>query len=139
MSGHKEGKYRTPVTAGAASYVSSNIDAIAEIVDLDEPFTVKDVDLESRAATAMLRQLTKHGVLEVAGRQYRRPSNQTNFIKEYEFTDSEVREFATESVNNRNTLPCGHTAHILNKGDHYGCKYCDEQREYSKETVREAL
>jgi hypothetical protein len=54
--------------------------------------------------------------------------------------DDEVKERLMDYKEQQSKLPCGHRAHIYNKADgEFGCKYCDDEREWSKEVVKEAL
>jgi len=41
---------------------------------------------------------------------------------------------------NLDTLPCGHRAHVHNTRDgRFGCRYCDEDRDYPRELVESLL
>lgn len=51
-----------------------------------------------------------------------------------------VKQQLEEYRDSLDTLPCGHRAHIHNTREgRFGCRYCDEQRDYPRELIDSLL
>lgn len=57
----------------------------------------------------------------------------------YHWND-DVKDKLEAYRDNLDTLPCGHRAHVHNTRDgRFGCRYCDEDRDYSRELIESLL
>lgn len=115
---------------------------IDELLDLDEPWTVKDVPLDDVNRTkGVVNQLRWANAIEEVGErtiERKDTSRKTRTIIEYRVTES-AREFLQDYVDERPTLPCGHRSHIHHRsGGGFGCRWC-EDAQFDREIVEEVM
>jgi len=128
---------------GGYYYGSRNIEKISPLLDLDEPFTIRDVDGYSRKEwTGLVNDLDAQEVINPVGWTYEQADGteyESNPSRKWEFA-RDLKERLREYRAELDTLPCGHHGHVKTHGDGtYGCKFCDEKRHYSRETIENAL
>lgn len=126
----------------AAEYVKSNAEQLKPILDVEVPFTSRDIEGNSKQMRMVLRHLCTLGVLERVGAEVVERSDpddsRTHEVNRYRWNPRYL-DMLKEIDDRDDTLPCGHRGHIRNKGDSFGCRYCDEERNYDRETIEEAL
>lgn len=122
------------------------------LVEIDEPFCVWDAmdeEMDRDEYNRVMSTLISLGVIRRVGERTRnytyevpdgdRLVDSYERVYEYEWKE-QYRQYVQRVQEETNTLPCGHRAHVLNKGDEeYGCQYCDAERSYSRETVMRCL
>jgi len=114
---------------------------LAELLELDEPWTVRDCGGEQIKTARDLKKLLVLEVIEIVGQKDVRWPGQTQSetINCYAF-DRRAREVLEQYRQSRNELPCGHRAHIHHRSDgRFGCRYCDEDRTFDRAVVERAM
>lgn len=108
---------------------------------VDDPFTIHDIDVDGFLHT--LESLKRNGIVEVVGKEKKYVPHADSgqkpiYVNKYKLEDT-YREAIREGLSGPK-LPCGHRAHIHHKhSGGFGCKYCSEERDYSRDTVQRAL
>lgn len=113
-------------------------DNLWEVLELDTPWTATDLPCGINDAKATMNRLRAIGAVEVVGSvsSGESPSKRCHL---YAFSDG-VRELLEDYRERISRFECGHRAHIHNKeSGGYGCQYCDQERDYDRETVLEAI
>lgn len=114
---------------------------LGQLLDLPEPWTVRDCDRDQVEMAQHMRKLLAMEVVEVVGEQPVRWEGQTQWetINQYEF-DDRARRVLEEYREGRNELPCGCRAHIHWRSDNrLGCRYCDADVTFEREVVDERM
>lgn len=66
-------------------------------------------------------------------------NKESDRINQWELTNH-AKDVLKESLDHKETLPCGHRPHIHHKEDGtFGCRYCEEERSYARETIEALL
>lgn len=112
-----------------------------ELLELDEPWTVKDVPMtDVNRVKGVMNQLNWANAIEKTGERCIErddPSRKSRRINEYRITEA-ARRFLSDYAAQRDTLPCGHRAHVHHRDNGgFGCQYCDA--EFDREQVEEAM
>jgi len=116
------------------------------LLAVPDEFTYWDTDLERREFQRLAQGLKAIGALDVVGQKrktkgYHDPDTNTSkhIVNVYRWVE-EAKTQLQDVLEYDETLPCGHRVHIKNHGDGtYGCRYCDEERHYSRETIENRL
>lgn len=114
---------------------------VVELLIQRDQWAVDDVPMHGKPYVAAVHALqNSQAIREVDQRWRDRDDHHSgNFVSVWEWV-GQKRELLREYVDGRNELPCGCRAHVYHKdGGGYGCRYCDVEREYSRETVKEAI
>lgn len=114
------------------------------LFELEGKWTTKEApgSWEGRSQS-ILRKARIHNAIEVVGQARRIRSEggyeRTRVHKVYRW-HPEIKADLQEYLENLDTLPCGCRKHIKNKGNgNYGCRYCDEERNYPKDLIKELM
>jgi len=126
------------VSSGIKSYVRTHLHEIEPLLELDEPFNIDDIPWDFAGSSAVLRGMHSQNIIEKVEKDATKGDRKRGYIWTWRVRDA-VKEYAQTLIENQTELPCGHRAHIRNKGDHYGCQYCDEDREYTREMITNRL
>jgi len=113
---------------------------LADLLELDEPWTVRDCERDQVEMAQNLNKLLALEVVEVVGEEEVKWDGQTQFdaINKYEF-DDRARELLEDYREERNELPCGCHAHVHWRSDGLlGCRYCDDVS-FDREVVDRAM
>jgi len=105
------------------------------VLPLEGKWTVRDIDADFE-----LGVLIHTNALERVGSHDDAHKDRT--IGVYRWKPS-VKRMLTNYVEGMNSMPCNrfHRAHIIHhpSGEGYTCKYCDDDPQFDRETVRELL
>lgn len=94
-----------------------------------------DIDIEDKKYRSDMEFLRQSGHLKEIGEVH---EYQKRYWKVWKI-EKRAYDIIEEALDADETLPCGHRFHILNKSDGgYGCKYCDEDRNWTAEEIKEA-
>jgi len=129
---------------GAAKHRLKNLyneyqDTMDDLLD-KQVFSVADADGRENAGKGCMQSLKHAGAIEKTGGERTTPRDDASPYRTHtwRWVDG-VREWLQDAVAGRDELPCGHRAHIYHHDDGYGCKYCDERREFDRATVRAVI
>jgi len=107
------------------------------LIDADE-FCSVDLDCEKHAYRSVIKKLQAIGAVRRVGQRRQEYKNCSNLVYEWAWEPAVVEKLR-EYVEDRDQLPCGHRAHVHHHDDGYGCQYCDEQRDFTRETVEAVI
>lgn len=112
----------------------NRIEEVKPLLDVEEPFTIKDVENEDGKVHNTLKLLHEHQAIK----KIELVKDNGHRIGKWEWREEEKREIE-EWLEKRSMFPCGHKATVYNPewADELACKTCGE--EYTKEQVREWL
>lgn len=116
------------------------------LLHVPEKFTFWDTELSREEFTELIQQLTRNGAVRTVGQATTTkhaddPNTKTSqhIVNKYQWKQK-AKAKVKDALEHEETLPCGHRPHIKNHGDGtYGCRYCDEERHYSRETIENRL
>jgi hypothetical protein len=129
---------RQSVPTGIKSYIRTHLDDIRPVLEVAEPWAIEDLPMDMGEACGVTRSLFRNNVIEKVGKDHTKGHNQTCWVWSFRFRE-QPRAYAEDYLESKNTLPCGHTAHIHHRDGKYGCKHCEQERDYSRETIENAL
>jgi len=116
-------------TAPQIVELKRNIHKFEHLLDFDGEWTLGRDECDAEADRYVVRKLTLNGALKVVSK------NPADYHK-YEWRQ-DAQERLQEYRESLDTLPCGHRVHIVHKDNGtYGCKYCNEEREYSRDFIK---
>jgi len=136
----------TKLDSGQRRTLSNRIHYIAPLLEMDGQFITRDVAHDD--ARNAVRFAKEHGAVERCGER--------KIERGYEYTDggttdyvcvwrwrANAREWLRAYLDDVETLPCGHRAHICNspKVDGYSCRKCIENGDhpdYSRDVLERA-
>lgn len=127
---------QTTISTGQKSFVRTHLNEIQDMIDIPEPWTIHDLPFDGHWSRAIAQEYQHAMVIEKVGRNS--DAAKGTYTHDYRFLDR-ARDYAEECLEDRAELPCGHSAHVHHRDGKYGCKHCDEPRDYSRETIEEAL
>jgi len=119
--------------------IRKNAHYFEPFLDFPQEFTVWDTELDNYEYQQRVEKLKSCGaVIDLGYQKQRNESGSWNRVKEYRLTNHARKTL--ELALDTETFECGHRIHVHHKdGGGFGCKYCDEERSYSRETVEDAL
>lgn len=115
--------------------LSNRIHYVTEILDIDDPFITREVNhADARNAVRFLKE---HGAIEKCGKRRVERGYDYNdggtvdYVHEWEWREG-AREWLRDYLEDMDTLPCGHRAHICNprEVDGFSCRHCIDDGEY---------
>lgn len=115
-------------------------DAVVQMLQLGT-FTLDDVDgAGGHDWRQLMRRLKAREVIAVVETVTRdNPDGGSDYIRQWEWIGG-ARSFLREYHDSSDALPCGHRPHVHHREDGaFGCQYCDQARDYDRETVEELV
>lgn len=112
-----------------------------EVLDLDDGFTAREIGRDQYETKKLLRILRNSGAIEVIGdvTVVDQGGCGTSWVNEYRWR-REVVDYLETYKDERSELPCGCRAHIYhNDNGTLGCRHCDDDPEFGREEVKEAM
>lgn len=127
-------------TTGDKRCIRSNYEYIKPLAFVEQPIDKHEFDMARGEWEKAIERLRDASAIETVGKKTvsRMDDRRTDRINVYRVKEW-AREYIQTIEEHQSTLPCGHQAHIYNVDGRLDCKYCDEQRNFSKAVVKEAM